>query len=251
MHCEDADAARRDGHRHADDASAATGSRPGAAPTAACRPIDYGATMFNAEGDDDDCKYHVKWTATPIGVRTPTSPSPSPLTKLADVHAGTGAGDRAPRSSSPTRTRPPTAGATTEIGGAALQGRPGPVRRARRVDRALPLLRGLHGPRGLAARPRGVLRPRALDAAATRVARRTSVVRAPQASQPISVCSLGGSAAARPRAASGRCEQLPLHRPVRGVRTGQLGRERRSTPGAARSVTAHTEGLDDRAHLAR
>ena len=23
-------------------------------------------TMFNAEGDDDDCKYHVRWTATPI-----------------------------------------------------------------------------------------------------------------------------------------------------------------------------------------
>ena len=27
---------------------------------------DYGATMFNAEGDDDDCKYHVSWTSTPI-----------------------------------------------------------------------------------------------------------------------------------------------------------------------------------------
>jgi len=27
---------------------------------------DYGATMFNQEGDDDDCKYHVKWTASPI-----------------------------------------------------------------------------------------------------------------------------------------------------------------------------------------
>jgi hypothetical protein len=26
----------------------------------------YGATLFNAEGDDDDCKYHVKWTATAI-----------------------------------------------------------------------------------------------------------------------------------------------------------------------------------------
>jgi hypothetical protein len=26
----------------------------------------YPPTMFNAEGDDDDCKYHVKWTATPI-----------------------------------------------------------------------------------------------------------------------------------------------------------------------------------------
>jgi hypothetical protein len=27
----------------------------------------YGVTMFNAEGDDDDCKYHVAWTSTPIG----------------------------------------------------------------------------------------------------------------------------------------------------------------------------------------
>jgi hypothetical protein len=27
---------------------------------------DYGATMFNAEGDDDDCKYHVKWSSTAI-----------------------------------------------------------------------------------------------------------------------------------------------------------------------------------------
>jgi len=26
----------------------------------------YGTTMLNAEGDDDDCKYHVKWTATPL-----------------------------------------------------------------------------------------------------------------------------------------------------------------------------------------
>ena len=24
---------------------------------------DYGDTMFNAEGDDDDCKYHLKWSA--------------------------------------------------------------------------------------------------------------------------------------------------------------------------------------------
>lgn len=26
----------------------------------------YGSTLDNAEADDDDCKYHVKWTATPI-----------------------------------------------------------------------------------------------------------------------------------------------------------------------------------------
>jgi hypothetical protein len=29
-------------------------------------PSDYGDTMFNAEGDDDDCKYHVKWSASAV-----------------------------------------------------------------------------------------------------------------------------------------------------------------------------------------
>jgi len=27
---------------------------------------DFRDPMFNAEGDDDDCKYHVKWTSTPV-----------------------------------------------------------------------------------------------------------------------------------------------------------------------------------------
>jgi hypothetical protein len=27
---------------------------------------DYGPTMYGTEGDDDDCKYHVTWTSTPI-----------------------------------------------------------------------------------------------------------------------------------------------------------------------------------------
>jgi hypothetical protein len=26
----------------------------------------YGATMFGTEADDDDCKYHVRWTSTPL-----------------------------------------------------------------------------------------------------------------------------------------------------------------------------------------
>jgi hypothetical protein len=26
----------------------------------------FGDTMYNAEGDDDDCKYHVKWTSSPV-----------------------------------------------------------------------------------------------------------------------------------------------------------------------------------------
>ena len=32
---------------------------------------DYGPTMFGIESDDDDCKYHVKWTSTPICEGTP------------------------------------------------------------------------------------------------------------------------------------------------------------------------------------
>lgn len=28
--------------------------------------VDYGPTLYNQEGDDDDCKYHVKWTSTPV-----------------------------------------------------------------------------------------------------------------------------------------------------------------------------------------
>lgn len=27
---------------------------------------DFGETQFNAEGDDDDCKYHVKWTSSGV-----------------------------------------------------------------------------------------------------------------------------------------------------------------------------------------
>jgi hypothetical protein len=40
---------------------------------AACHPdggtagtIDYGDTLYNSSGADDDCKYEVSWTATPI-----------------------------------------------------------------------------------------------------------------------------------------------------------------------------------------
>ncbi|MDP9151623.1 MAG: hypothetical protein M3O36_17010 [Myxococcota bacterium] len=31
----------------------------------------YGNTMFGSESDDDDCKYHVKWTSTPICAGSP------------------------------------------------------------------------------------------------------------------------------------------------------------------------------------
>ncbi len=37
-----------------------------AAPPADAGAVDYGATCYGSEADDDDCKYHVKWTSTPI-----------------------------------------------------------------------------------------------------------------------------------------------------------------------------------------
>jgi len=33
----------------------------------------YGETMYGMEGDDDDCKYHVTWTSTPICEGAPGS----------------------------------------------------------------------------------------------------------------------------------------------------------------------------------
>jgi len=35
-------------------------------PDAGTDTPDFGDTMYGSEGDDDDCKYHVKWTATGI-----------------------------------------------------------------------------------------------------------------------------------------------------------------------------------------
>src|SRR3954468_25005122 len=43
------------------DAAAPEPDPDGGAPTS-----DYGDTLFNAEGDDDDCKYHVKFTSTAV-----------------------------------------------------------------------------------------------------------------------------------------------------------------------------------------
>ncbi len=50
----------------------------------------FGATLFNAEGDDDDCKYHVKWTASDVCESTDVTFHLT-LTKKADGTAATGA----------------------------------------------------------------------------------------------------------------------------------------------------------------
>src|SRR5580704_9392308 len=46
-----------------DAGSTGGGGSGGAAP-------EYGATMYGTEGDDDDCKYHVTWKSTPMGLNT-------------------------------------------------------------------------------------------------------------------------------------------------------------------------------------
>lgn len=44
------------------------GSSAGAADCTQTRDVEYGPTLPNSEGDDDDCKYHASWTSTPIRV---------------------------------------------------------------------------------------------------------------------------------------------------------------------------------------
>ncbi len=55
---------------------------------------DYGETLYNAEGDDDDCKYHVAWTATPIHPGENVTFTVV-TTRLFDGAPATGAGVRA------------------------------------------------------------------------------------------------------------------------------------------------------------
>ena len=47
-----------DGHDHDHDAGE---TADGGAPA-----DEEGATLFGSEGEDDECKYHVKWTSTPV-----------------------------------------------------------------------------------------------------------------------------------------------------------------------------------------
>jgi hypothetical protein len=57
----------------------------------AAAPSDYGATMYGSAGDDDDCKYYVSWTATPIQENADTFFTVTAL-RLADMTPATCAG---------------------------------------------------------------------------------------------------------------------------------------------------------------
>ncbi|HEY5374795.1 MAG TPA: hypothetical protein VIK01_14025 [Polyangiaceae bacterium] len=91
------------GAPNSDITPAAAGEGPtasgGASGTPDCNlahDADYGDTMFNASGVDDDCKYDVSWTSTPIRkgesvtftVTAASKSSGAPLERIAAQQAG-------------------------------------------------------------------------------------------------------------------------------------------------------------------
>jgi hypothetical protein len=54
---------------------------------------DYGPTMYGSAGNDDDCKYYLSWTATPITENTDTFFTVTAI-RLADMKPATCAGIR-------------------------------------------------------------------------------------------------------------------------------------------------------------
>jgi len=70
------------------DGGAATGDGDGGVPIS-----DYGPTMYGSAADDDDCKYFVSWTATPIKEKADTYFTVTAL-RLADMMPASCAGVR-------------------------------------------------------------------------------------------------------------------------------------------------------------
>jgi hypothetical protein len=60
-------------------------------PTGDCDPAQFGPTMYGHEGDDDDCKYHVTWSSTPICENGGGTTFTVKATKKTDGSALTGA----------------------------------------------------------------------------------------------------------------------------------------------------------------
>jgi hypothetical protein len=77
MHCTGVMQSTSEASCHPDAGSDAGASDAGA------ESCPWGATLFGHEADDDDCKYHVVWSATPICENTPVLFTVT-LTSLAD-----------------------------------------------------------------------------------------------------------------------------------------------------------------------
>ena len=123
---------------------------------------DYGPTLYNSEANDDDCKYHVKFTATPIRENANVTFTVTANT-LADGHPATGANVLAEVFLSDTHPAPNSGQQTTEKAGGILRHWAYQVRCPGSVDRAIPSPRGLPGlDRGLTARSRSFLHRRPL-----------------------------------------------------------------------------------------
>jgi hypothetical protein len=77
-----------------EDAGTPPGQDAGAPTTDAGYPVsDYGPTMYGAAGNDDDCKYYLSWTATPIKEKADTFFTVTAI-RLADMQPATCAGIR-------------------------------------------------------------------------------------------------------------------------------------------------------------
>jgi len=75
-----------------------------------------GEPMFNAEGDDDDCKYHVSWTSTPVRENANVTFTVT-LTKLTNGEPATAAGLHAEVFLNDTHPAAPPGEATESAGG--------------------------------------------------------------------------------------------------------------------------------------
>jgi hypothetical protein len=93
----------------ADPDAGATPTDGGAMPMA-----EFGATLYNSEGDDDDCKYHAKWQSTTVALNTDVTLSLN-VTTLSDNKPLTGAKPYAEIYLSDTHGAPNTPVATTEV----------------------------------------------------------------------------------------------------------------------------------------
>ena len=107
----------------------------GAAPTTATAGVDstssdYGPTMYGSAADDDDCKYFVSWTATPIKENADTYFTVTAL-RLADMAPASCAGIRPDVSLSITHGAPAPRESRDRDRPRRLQGRPHQVRRGR------------------------------------------------------------------------------------------------------------------------